>query len=124
MSYDENNIFAKIIRGEIPCDKVYEDDHCIAFNDISPRAPVHVLVIPKGAYVNLDDFHEKASDQEIAALMRAVGTVARMTGVSESGYRFISNNGVDARQEVPHLHIHVLGKRDLGGMVGRASSDG
>lgn len=124
MSYDDNNIFAKIIRGEIPCDKVYEDDHCLAFNDISPRAPVHVLVIPKGAYVNLDDFHEKAPDQEIAALMRAVGTVARMVGVSESGYRFISNNGVDARQEVPHLHIHVLGKRDLGSMVGRAPSEG
>jgi len=124
MSYDDNNIFAKIIRGEISCDKVYEDDHCLAFNDISPRAPVHVLVIPKGAYVNLDDFNEKASDQEIAALMRAVGTVARMVGVSESGYRFISNNGVDARQEVPHLHIHVLGKRDLGGMVGRAPSEG
>ncbi len=123
MSYDDNNIFAKIIRGEIPCDKVYEDDHCLAFNDISPRAPVHVLVIPKGAYVNLDDFHEKASDQEIAALMRAVGTVARMVGVAESGYRFISNNGVDARQEVPHLHIHVLGKRDLGGMVDRPKSD-
>jgi len=120
MSYDENNIFAKIIRGEIPCDKVYEDDHCLAVNDISPRAPVHVLVIPKGAYVDLNDFHEKASDLEIAALMRAVGTVARMTGVSESGYRFIANNGIDARQEVPHLHIHVLGKRDLGGMVGRA----
>ncbi len=124
MSYDDNNIFAKIIRGEISCDKVYEDDHCLAFNDISPRAPVHVLVIPKGAYVNLDDFNEKASDKEIAALMRAVGTVARMVGVSESGYRFISNNGVDARQEVPHLHIHVLGKRDLGGMVGRAPSEG
>lgn len=124
MSYDDNNIFAKIIRGEISCDKVYEDDHCLAFNDISPRAPVHVLVIPKGAYVNLDDFNEKASDQEIAALIRAVGTVGRMVGVSESGYRFISNNGVDARQEVPHLHIHVLGKRDLGGMVGRAPSEG
>ena len=124
MSYDENNIFAKILRGEIPCDKVYEDDHCLAFNDISPRAPVHVLVIPKGAYVNLDDFHNQASDQEIAALMRAVGMVARMTGASENGYRFISNNGVDARQEVPHLHIHVLGKRDLGGMVGRAPSEG
>ncbi len=123
MSYDENNIFAKILRGEIPCNKVYEDDHCLAFNDINPQAPVHVLVIPKGAYVSLDDFHEKASDQEIAGFIRGVGTVARMAGVVESGYRFLANNGPDAHQEVPHLHIHVLGKRDLGRMIGRAKSD-
>ncbi len=119
MTYDPNNIFARILRGEIPCDKVYEDDHCLAFNDIAPKAPVHVLVIPKGAYVNLDDFHAKASDAEIAALMRAVGTVARLKGLPETGYRFLSNNGEDAHQEVPHLHIHVVGKRDLGGMLGK-----
>lgn len=123
MTYDPENIFARIIRGEIPCDKVYEDDHVLAFNDINPQAPVHVLVIPKGAYVNLDDFHEKASDVEIAALMRAVGTVARMTGVDDSGYRFLSNNGEDANQEVPHLHIHIVGKRNLGRMVGRPKGE-
>ena len=106
MAYDSNNIFAKILRGEIPCDKVFEDDHTLAFNDINPQAPVHVLVIPKGAYESMDDFHANASDAEIAALIRAVGEVARMTGV-------------DAHQDVPHLHIHVVGKRDLGGMIGR-----
>lgn len=124
MSYDENNIFAKIIRGEIPCDKVYEDDHCLAFNDISPQAPVHVLVIPKGHYVNVDDFHTSASDQEIAALTRAIGTVARETGVAETGYRLIANNGEDGHQEVPHLHFHVLGGRPMGRMVSRPRTDG
>jgi len=119
MTYDPNNIFAKILRGEIPCDKVYEDDHCLAFNDIAPKAPVHVLVIPKGAYVNLDDFHEKASDVEIAAFIRAVGTVARLKGLPETGYRILSNNGEDAHQEVPHLHVHVVGRRDLGGMLAK-----
>jgi histidine triad (HIT) family protein len=119
MTYDPNNIFARILRGEIPCDKVYEDEHCLAFNDIAPKAPVHVLVIPKGAYVNLDDFHAKASDAEIAALIRAVGTVAKLKDLSTTGYRILSNNGEDAHQEVPHLHIHVIGKRDLGGMVGK-----
>lgn len=119
MAYDPNNIFAKILRGEIPCDKVFEDDHTLAFNDINPQAPVHVLVIPKGAYENMDDFHANASDAEIAALIRAVGTVARMTGVDDTGYRILSNTGNDAHQEVPHLHIHVCGKRDLGRMIGR-----
>lgn len=124
MSYDPNNIFAKIIRGEIPCDKVYEDADCLAFNDINPQAPVHVLVIPKGAYVNLVDFHQKASDAEIAALIRAVGTVAEMKGLNDTGYRILSNNGEDANQEVSHLHIHVVGKRNLGRMVGRPKSEG
>lgn len=124
MAYDENNIFAKILRGEIPCDKVYEDDHCLAFNDINPQAPVHVLVIPKGHYQNFDDFHAAAADEEIAAFVRAIGTVARMTGLADSGYRVLSNTGADAHQEVPHLHVHVVGKRDLGRMIGRPKSEG
>jgi len=119
MSYDTNNVFAKILRGEIPCKKVYEDQHVLAFQDIRPQAPVHVLVIPKGAYVSLDDFHEKASDAEIAAFTRAVGKVARMSGVAESGYRVIANTGVNGHQEVPHLHFHVLGGRPLGRMLPR-----
>lgn len=119
MSYDTNNVFAKILRGEIPCKKVYEDQHVLAFQDIRPQAPVHVLVIPKGAYVSLDDFHEKASDAEIAAFIRAVGKVARMSGVAESGYRVIANTGVNGHQEVPHLHFHVLGGRPLGRMLPR-----
>lgn len=119
MSYDTNNVFAKILRGEIPCKKVYEDQHVLAFQDIRPQAPVHVLVIPKGAYVSLDDFHEKASDAEIAAFTRAVGKVARMSGVAESGYRIIANSGVNGHQEVPHLHFHVLGGRPLGRMLPR-----
>ena len=124
MTYDPNNIFARIIRGEIPCDKVFEDDHCLAFNYINPQAPVHVLVIPKGAYVNLADFHKKASDAEIAALMRAFGTVAEMKCLNDTGYRYLSNNGEDANKEVPHLHIHVIGKRNLGRMVGKPASQG
>jgi diadenosine tetraphosphate (Ap4A) HIT family hydrolase len=119
MSYDINNIFAKILRGEIPCQKVYEDQHVLAFNDIRPQAPVHVLVIPKGAYVSFDDFHEKASDVEIAALGRAIGKVARMAGVADTGYRVIANAGVNGHQEVPHLHLHILGGRQMGRMVSR-----
>ncbi|MDA0997123.1 MAG: histidine triad nucleotide-binding protein [Proteobacteria bacterium] len=117
MAYDQNNIFARIIRGEIPCAKVYEDDLTLAFSDIDPKAPVHVLVIPKGAYVSMNDFHEHASDAEIAAVTRAVGKVAKITGVDKTGYRLIANNGADGNQEVPHLHLHVLGGRHLGGMV-------
>ncbi len=124
MTYNPENIFAKILRGEIPCDKVFEDEHTLAFNDINPQAPVHVLVIPKGAYVNMDDFHAKASDAEIAALMRAVGQVAKLKGLNETGYRLLSNTGEDAHQEVPHLHLHVVGKRDLGRMIGRPKSEG
>ena len=120
MAYDDQNIFAKILRGEIPCNKVYEDDHALAFHDINPLAPVHVLVIPKGAYVSWDDFSAKASDAEMAAYVRAVGHVARALGVAESGYRLIANHGVDAHQEVPHLHVHVFGKRDMKGMLKRA----
>ncbi|MDH5557160.1 MAG: histidine triad nucleotide-binding protein [Alphaproteobacteria bacterium] len=117
MAYDENNIFAKIIRGEIPCDKVYEDDHALAFRDINPQAPTHVLVIPKGPYVSSDDFTEKASDAEIAGLMRAVGKVARDLGTVADGYRMLSNHGRDAHQEVPHFHIHIFAGKNLGRMI-------
>ena len=119
MTYDPENIFAKILRGEIPCNKVYEDDHALAFHDISPQAPVHVLVIPKGDYVSLDDFSANASDAEVAGFLRAVGTVTRQLGVVDAGYRFLANNGPDANQEVPHFHIHIFAGRPLGGMVRR-----
>jgi diadenosine tetraphosphate (Ap4A) HIT family hydrolase len=117
MAYDPNNVFAKILRGEIPCDKVWEDEHTLAFNDIQPKAPSHVLVIPKGEYVSLDDFTANASDAEIAALIRAVGAVARQLGLPDSGYRILSNVGADGGQEVPHLHIHLFGGRRLGPMI-------
>lgn len=117
MAYDNNNIFARILRGEVPCKKVYEDAHVLAFHDIRPQTPTHILVIPKGAYVNLADFSAKASDGEIAALFRAVGSVARDQGLDEGGYRILANNGTDANQEVPHLHIHIFGGRPLGRMI-------
>ena len=119
MPYDRNNVFARILRGEIPCNKVYENEHVLAFRDINPQAPTHILVIPKGEYVSLDDFSEKASDAETAALLRALGHVAREAGVAESGYRILANNGAAAHQEVPHFHLHVFGGRDLGGMLPR-----
>ena len=119
MAYDTDNVFAKILRGEIPCNKVYEDDHALAFHDIAPQAPVHVLVIPKGPYINMDDFSAQASDAEIAGFIRAVGTVARDLGVVDAGFRTLANNGPDAHQEVPHLHIHIFAGRDLGGMIKR-----
>ena len=119
MAYDRNNVFARILRGEIPCNKVYEDDYVLAFDDISVRAPTHVLVIPKGEYVSLDDFTASASEAEIAGLIRALGHIARARGIAESGYRIIANNGSAAHQEVPHFHVHVLGGRDLGGMLPR-----
>src|ERR1700745_4199129 len=109
MAYDRNNVFARILRGEIPCNKVYEDGHVLAFHDISPQSPTHVLVIPKGEYVSFDDFAEKASAEEIPALMRAVGQIAREEGVAESGYRILANSGAAAHQEVPHFHVHVFG---------------
>ena len=117
MAYDRNNVFARILRGEIPCKKVYEDEHVLAFHDISPQAPTHVLVIPKGEYVSLDDFTEKASADEIAAFIRALGRVARDQGVAETGYRILANSGSAAHQEVPHFHVHVFGGRDLGPML-------
>ena len=117
--YDDNNIFAKILRGEIPCKKVYEDSHVLAFDDINPLAPVHALVIPKGKYVSMKDFSEKASDAEIVALTRAVGKVAEIKGIADPGFRILANAGGDAHQEVPHLHIHVFGGRPLGPMLVR-----
>jgi len=117
MAYDDNNIFARILRGEIPSTKVYEDEHVFAINDINPQAPTHILVMPKGKYVSIDDFAEKASDAEIAALIRATGRIARAAGVAESGYRLLFNHGAHSHQEVPHLHIHILGGRPLGPLV-------
>jgi len=117
MAYDKKNIFAKILRGEIPCDKVYEDEHALAFRDIKPQAPVHVLVIPKGPYINTDDFSAKASDVEIAGYIRAVGHVGRKLGIVGPGFRTLANNGPDAHQEVPHFHTHILAGRDLGHII-------
>lgn len=117
MSYDDQNIFARILRGEIPCDTVYEDDHTLAFRDINPQTPTHVLVIPKGAYVSMDDFSARASATEIVALVRAVGAVARDLGLAGSGYRLLANHGRDAFQEVPHFHVHIFGGRPMRGMV-------
>lgn len=117
MAYDPNNIFARILKGEIPCNKVYEDDHTLAFHDIHPQAPVHVLVIPKGAYESMNDFSERASDAEIAALFRAVRKVAGMVGVDAEGWRMLANVGANGGQEVPHLHLHVFGGRRLGPML-------
>jgi len=117
MAYDSNNVFARILRGEIPCKKVYEDAHTLAFHDINPQAKVHVLVIPKAPYVSMDDFAAKASDAEIAALFRAVGEVARQLGVADSGYRILANHGRNSHQEVPHLHVHIFGGQPLGRMI-------
>jgi diadenosine tetraphosphate (Ap4A) HIT family hydrolase len=117
MAYDSNNIFARILRGEVPCRKVYEDQHVLAFQDIKPQTPVHILVIPKGAYVSLDDFSANAADAEIVALTRAVGALARQAGLAESGYRILANHGRDAHQEVPHFHVHIFGGRELGQMI-------
>jgi histidine triad (HIT) family protein len=117
MPYDPNNIFAKILRGEIPCKKVYENDYALAFNDIHPKAPTHILVIPKGPYVAHEDFTQSASDAEIAGFERAITHVARLAEVTNTGYRLISNCGINAHQEVPHYHVHVLGGRALGAML-------
>lgn len=119
LEYDDQNIFAKILRGEIPCSKVFEDEWSLAFDDINPQAAVHVLVIPKGAYVSWDDFSAKASDAEIAGFVRAAGHVARELGLVEPGYRLLANIGIDAHQEVPHLHVHVFGGKPLGPMLMR-----
>ena len=117
MAYDDSNIFAKILRGEIPCDKVYEDDHALAFRDINPQTPTHVLVIPKGAYESFDDFSRDASAEEIAAFVRATGQIARDAGAVEAGYRILANNGPDAHQEVPHFHLHIFAGKNLGRMI-------
>jgi len=117
--YDDQNIFAKILRGEIPNKTVYEDEHALAFHDINPQAPTHILVIPKGAYVSWDDFSARASDAEIAGFIRAVGHVARAAGLVEPGYRLLANAGVNSGQEVPHLHVHIFAGRPLGPMLAR-----
>ena len=119
LPYDDQNIFAKILRGEIGCNKVYEDEHVLAFHDIAPLAPVHVLVIPKGRYVSWDDFSKGASDAELAALSRAVGEVARIVGADTLGYRLLANTGKRSGQEVPHLHVHIFGGQPLGPMLAR-----
>jgi diadenosine tetraphosphate (Ap4A) HIT family hydrolase len=117
--YDDNNIFARILRGELPCNKVHEDEHVLAFHDINPMAPTHILVIPKGRYVSWDDFAEKGSAEEIAALVRAAGRIARDAGLVAPGYRLLANVGADGGQEVPHLHIHIFGGKPLGPMLSR-----
>lgn len=116
LPYDDNNIFARILRGEIPNRTVYEDEWSLAFHDINPQAPVHVLVIPKGRYVGWDDFTAKASDAEIAGFTRAVGEVARQLGLA-SGYRLMVNMGQHGHQEVPHLHVHIFGGRQFRLMI-------
>ena len=117
--YDENNVFARILRGEIPSKRVYEDEHALAFHDINPMAPTHILVIPKGKFVSWDDFSANASDSEIAGFVRAVGLVARDSGLVERGYRLLANTGTNSGQEVPHLHVHIFAGRPLGPMLAR-----
>lgn len=117
--YDSTNIFARILRGEVPSNKVYEDEHALAFHDINPQAPVHILVIPKGAYVSWDDFSERGSAEEIAGFVKAVGHVARSQGMVTRGYRLLANVGRNGGQEVPHLHVHIFGGGPLGPMLAR-----
>ncbi len=117
MAYDDNNIFAKILRGDIPAKKVYEDDYALAFYDIGAKAPVHVLVIPKGKYVSIAEFGEKAPDAEIAGFYRAVSKVANDLGLVKEGFRSIANTGINGGQEVPHFHVHLLGGKKIGPMV-------
>ena len=117
--YDDDNVFARILRGELPSKKVYEDEHVLAFHDINPLAPVHILVIPKGKYVSWDDFSKEASEAEIAAFTRAVGKIARDEGLVAQGYRVLANTGLRGGQEVPHLHMHIFGGTALGPMLAR-----
>ena len=119
LPYDDQNVFAKILRGEIPAKKIYEDEWSFAFHDINPQAPVHILVIPKGAYVSWDDFSATASEAKIAGFIRAVGHVARAQGLVAPGYRLLANIGAHGHQEVPHLHVHLFGGRQLGAMLPR-----
>ena len=120
--YDANNIFARILRGEIPCRKVFENEWALAFHDINPQAPVHVLVIPKRPCVSFADFAAVAEEAEIAGFMRAVGVVARELGLEEPGYRLLANMGEQAGQEVAHFHVHIFGGRPLGPMLARATT--
>jgi len=115
--YDDNNIFARVLRGEIPSTPIYDDEFAYAFPDINPAAPTHILVIPKGRYVSLDDFSARASDAEIAGFVRAVGKVARDAGLVADGYRLLANTGMNSNQQVPHLHVHIFGGRPLGAML-------
>ena len=117
MAYDQNNIFAKILRGEIPCKKAYEDDKVLAFHDLYPKKKVHVLILPKGAYTDITDMGEEAKEDEIVALIRAVPKVADAMGIKQSGYRIIINCGANGGQEVPHLHLHLLGGERVGAMI-------
>tara|TARA_A100000164_G_C21278213_1_gene483353 strand:- start:130 stop:483 length:354 start_codon:yes stop_codon:yes gene_type:complete len=116
VNYDKNNIFAKILRGEIPCKKVYENDYVLAFQDINPQKKIHVLVIPKGEYIDLDDFHKKASDEEIVEFNKAITHVSRLLGAN-GGYRALTNIGSNGGQEVPHLHFHIFAGEKIGKMV-------
>ena len=120
MSYDKNNIFAKILRKEIPCKKIFENDHVLSFHDINPQKKIHALVIPKGDYINLDDFNNRASDQEIVALSKAITQVSKILGISTDtgqGYRVLTNLDDHGGQEVPHLHFHLFGGEKIGKMV-------
>ena len=117
--YDDQNVFAKILRGELPCTKVYEDEWALAFNDIAPLAPVHILVIPKGPYVSWDDFTASASEAEIAGYVRAIGQIARDENLVVEGYRLLANVGRNSGPEIPHLHVHIFGGRPLGPMLAR-----
>lgn len=120
MSYDDNNIFARILRAEIPNETVYEDEHVLAFNDINPQAPVHVLVIPKGKYVSLEEFGAKGSAEEITAFYRAVAKIVEQLDLAAPGFRTIANSGANGGQEVPHFHLHILGGKKLGPMLSRS----
>lgn len=117
--YDPNNVFARILRDELPSKRVYEDEWAVAFHDLHPQAPVHILVIPRGAYVSWDDFSAKASPEEIAGFVRAVGTVARDLGLVAPGYRLLANVGLNGHQEIAHLHVHLFGGQPLGPMLAR-----
>lgn len=117
--YDDQNVFAKILRGELPCTKVYEDEWTLAFLDIAPLAPVHILVVPKGPYVSWDDFTVKASDAEITGYIRAIGQIARDENLVVEGYRLLANTGRNSGPEIPHLHVHIFGGRPLGPMLAR-----
>lgn len=120
MSYDTTNVFARILRGEIPCKEVYQDEFALAFHDIRPLAPVHVLVIPKGPYVSLDDMTAQATPEFVGGFFRAVAETARVLGIVGSGYRILANIGRDAHQEVMHFHVHLFAGRPLGSMLKRA----
>ena len=117
MPYDRNNIFAKILRGEIPCEKIFENDYVLSFYDINPQKKIHALVIPKGEYIDLDDFNKKANEKEIIEFHKAVSHVSSLLGVSSKGYRVLSNIGSDGGQEVPHLHFHIFAGEKIGKMV-------